>query len=164
VSESLEHYTDLKQNDLDPELFAAALAVQQIRKLMVHGGSEFGRPEDEEALQPQHLEAFLRHAVEYARQTKQFEQAWQALQQFVSHIKSAWEKGQARFQEDLARALSNQEEMDYLPQIEFAVDCYAYVTARNAYPNHQALQAWFTNGYMLAWREHFLTEEEGEQA
>jgi hypothetical protein len=163
MSENLEYSTDLRRDDLNPELFAASLAVQQIRKLIVHGGSEFGRPDDEDALQPQHLEAFLVRAVEHAGQTKQFEQEWRTLQRFLPRIRSAWEKGQTRFQEDLTRALGSQEEMDYLPQIEFAVDCYAYVAARNTYPDHPALQAWFINGYMLAWREHFLAEEDPEQ-
>jgi hypothetical protein len=164
VSENLEHSTDLRRDNLDPELFAAALAVQQIRKIVIHGGSEFGRPDDEDALQPQHLEAFLMRTVEHARQSKRFEREWQTLQQFVPHIRNAWEKGQTRFQEDLTRALASQEEMDYLPHIDFAIDCYACIAARNTYPNHQALQAWFINGYMLAWREHFLAEEEIEQA
>jgi hypothetical protein len=160
--DSVEHYTDLRQNDLDPDLFAAALAVQQIRKIIVHGGSEFGRPEDEDALQPQHLEVFLGRAAEHAGQTKRFEQEWQTLQQLVPHIRNAWKKGQTRFQDDLTRALGSQEEMEYLPQIEFAVDCYAHVAARNSYPKHQVLQAWFANGYMVAWREYFLEDQEGE--
>ena len=42
--------------------------------------------------------------------------------------------------------------------IDFAVDCYAYVTARNAYPHNRALEEWAVNGYMLAWRQHFFTE------
>ena len=49
-------------------------------------------------------------------------------------VKTAWEKGQILFRQDLARATSNPEEMEYLSMIDFAVDCYAYVTARNAYP------------------------------
>ncbi len=44
--------------------------------------------------------------------------------------------------------------------IDFAVDCYAYVTARNAYHRNRALEEWAVNGYMLAWRQHFFTEED----
>ena len=43
--------------------------------------------------------------------------------------------------------------------IDFAVDCYAEVAAFGVYPDHPALRGWAINGYMLAWREHFLADE-----
>jgi hypothetical protein len=121
--------------------------------------SEFGRPEQEDSLLPHHLEAFLVRAVETAKKTRRFEQEWRELQQFIRHITTVWEKGQALFQEDLVRATANQEEMEYLPHIDFAVDCYAYVSTHNVYPDERLSQAWAINGYMLAWRQHFLAEE-----
>src|SRR6266566_10091991 len=45
-----------------------------------------------------------------------------------SHVEVAWQPGQALFQEDLTHAMGNQKEMEYLPHIDFAVDCYAYAT------------------------------------
>jgi len=54
--------------------------------------------------------------------------------------------------------------MEYLSQIDFAADSYAYVAAFNAYPRDEALQNWVINGYMLAWREHFLKDQEGEDS
>lgn len=66
-------------------------------------------------------------------------------------------------QEALKRAESDQESMEYLSQIDFAVDSYAYVAALNTYPRDEALQNWVINGYMLMWRAHFLKDqEEGE--
>jgi len=41
---------------------------------------------------------------------------------------------------------------------------YAYVAAFNTYPCDEALQNWVINGYMLAWREHFLKDQEGEDS
>ena len=155
--EDIEEYTDLQREDIDPELFGAALAVQYIRKLLSHGGSEYGRAGDEDALQPEQLEAFIVHAIENAKKTKRFEQAWRRLHSVCPQIQRAWERGQIHFQEDIVRVTNNQEEMEYLSMIDFAVDCYAYVTARNTYPDNRALQAWLINGYILAWRKHFLS-------
>ena len=55
--------------------------------------------------------------------------------------------------------MSDEEELGYLSEIDFAVDCFAYVSALNTYPQNQALQAWLINGYMLAWRQHFLNDQ-----
>ncbi len=63
------------------------------------------------------------------------------------------------FQENLARAIDNPEEMEYLSQIDFAADCYAYASALQVYPYDRALQAWCMNGYMLAWQQHFFIGE-----
>src|SRR2546426_8331407 len=133
----LELALDLQRADLDPEMFAAALAVRHISRLITHGGSDIGRPEDDSALHPHHLERFLARAVEMTQKTGHFEQEWRRLQRAIPHMKVAWEQGQALFQEDLTRAMGNPEEMEYLPHIDFAVDCYAYVTARNTYPHDQ---------------------------
>lgn len=159
VREKIEQYLDLRREDLDVEMFAATRLLQRVRTLIVYGGSEFGRPEQEDSLLPHHLEAFLARAVKTAKKTRCFEQEWRELQQFIQHITWAWEKGQALFQEDLVRATANQEEMEYLPHIDFAVDCYAYVSTHNLYPDRPLLQAWAMNGYMLAWRQHFLAGE-----
>ncbi len=51
--------------------------------------------------------------------------------------------------------------MDYFSMIDFAVDGYAYLSASRAYPDNPALCDWATNGYMVAWREHFLRGQEG---
>lgn len=158
-TDNLEYCTDLTRDNLDPELFAAALVVRHVWMLIARGGSEFGRPDWDSTLHPHDLERFINRAVEVAQKTRRFEIAWHALQQIFPHMRSAWEKGQTCFQDDLTRVSGSQEEMEYLPQIDFAVDCYAYVAAMNIYPNQQALQEWFINGYMVAWRQHFLTEE-----
>jgi hypothetical protein len=64
------------------------------------------------------------------------------------------------FQEDLARAMTNPEEMEHLSMIDFAEDCYAEVCARKTYPHDPVQQVWATSGYMLAWWQHFLAEED----
>src|SRR6266699_2719897 len=158
--DSLEHYVDLRRADIDPELFAAALAVQHVHRLVAYGGSGSGRAGDEDALHPDDLEAFLARAVETANRTRRFEQEWRRLHRLVPHIQAAWERGQVLFQEDLARAMTNPEEMEYLSMIDFAEDCYAAVDARKTYPHDRVLQAWATNGYMLAWWRHFPAGED----
>ncbi len=158
-SDDLQRCLDLRRADLDPDLFAAALAVQNIRRLIVAGGGSNDRP-DEEALTPHHLAAFLARAVETANKTKRFEQEWRQLQRMVPQIQAAWERGQALFQEDLARATANPEEMEYFSHIDFAEDCYAAVEARRAYPHDRVLQSWATSGYMVAWWQHFSASED----
>ncbi len=158
----LEQFLDLRRADIDPDVFAAALAVQHIRRLLAYGGSAFGRPDDDSALRPQHLTPLLTRSVELARKTRRFEHEWRRLQRVMPRIQLAWEEGQALFQQDLARATANQEEMEYLSMIDFAVDCYAYVAARKSHPDDRTLQNWVINGYMLAWRGHFLKNLEGE--
>jgi hypothetical protein len=78
----------------------------------------------------------------------------------MPQIQAAWERGQVLFQEDLARATANPEEMEYLSMIDFAEDCYAAADARKAYPHNRVLQAWATSGYMLAWWQHFSASED----
>ena len=157
-------FLDLRRADIDPDVFAAALAVHYVRRLLASGGSAFAHPEDESALQPQHFEPFLTRAVETAQKTNRFEHEWRRLQRVIPRIKGAWERGQALFQEDLARATANQEEMEYLPHIDFAVGCYATVNARKIYPDDRILQNWVINGYMLAWRGHFLKDLDEEHS
>ncbi len=153
-------YTDLTREDLDPELFAAALAVQHIGDLLRHGESLYGQPDDENALRLEDFERFILRALENAQRTKHFERYWYRLQQVLPHIRIAREKGKDLFQEHLARAMTNQEEMEYLSLIDFAVDCYASVAAKNTYPENAVMQAWTIHGYMLAWRRHFLNEDD----
>ena len=54
--------------------------------------------------------------------------------------------------------------MEYFSMIDFVVDCYANTSASCAYPDQPALQNWAINGYMLAWRAHFLKDQEGEDS
>src|SRR5450755_1492199 len=156
----LQRYVDLRRNDIDPEIFGAVLAVEHIFALIINGGSECGRPEWDSAFLPDHLQTFLARAVKTAQKTGRFEREWHDLQRIFPRMREAWEKGQALFQEALARAETNQEDMEYLSQIDFAVDCYASISAMKMYSDNRALQAWIINGYMLAWRKHFLGEEE----
>jgi len=158
--DTLHDCLDLRRADLDPELFAAGLAVQHVRNLIAAGGSEFGRPDDEETVHLDHLKGFLARAVETAHKTGRFEQEWRGLQRLMPSLRVAWERGQTLFQEALTHATSNEEDMGYLSQIDFAVDCVAYLSARNTYPHNCTLQSWSINGYMRAWRQHFLAEEE----
>jgi len=159
-SDDLHYSLDLRRADLDPELFAAAVAVHSIRRLIAAGGGSVARPDEEETLSPHHLAAFFARAVETATRTRRFEQEWRRLQRLVPQIQAAWERGQALFQEDLARTMTNPEEMEYLSMIDFALDCYAEVCARRAYPHDPVQQAWAMSAYMLAWWQHFLAEED----
>jgi hypothetical protein len=156
----LRQFIDLRRTDIDPEVFAAALAIHYVSKLIASGGSSIGRPDVESVLPPQQIEAFLERAISSAQKTRRFELEWRSLQQAIPPIKIAWGNGQAHFQETLARAMDNPEEMEYLSQIDFAADCYAYPAALKIYPHDGALQAWYMNGYMLSWQEHFFADED----
>ncbi len=156
----LQQFIDLHRRDIDPEVFATALALRHIRNLIYHGGSEIGRPDSDSALFPHHLEIFLAHAIDSPWKDKRFAQEWHRLQQIVPLLKEAWEKGQTLFREDLERAKSDQESMEYFSMIDFAADCYAYVSSSRVYPDNPALRDWAINGYMLLWRQYFLTEED----
>ncbi len=155
---NLQYYLDLRRDDIDPEVFGVALSVNYISALIANGGSEVGQPDCDCSLYPLHLQTFLAHAVETAQQTRRFEQEWHSLHGRIPQIKIAWEKGQTYFQNDLVRAKSSQEEMEYLSAVDFAIDCYAYAAAQTIYPSSSALQAWFINGYMQAWRQYFTEE------
>jgi hypothetical protein len=160
TSDDLQRCLDLRRADSDPGLFAAAVAVHSIRSLIAAGGGSVGRLDEEEALAPHHLEAFLARAVESAHKAGRFEQEWRRLHRLMPQIQAAWERGQALFQEDLTRATIDSEEMEYLCHIDLAEDRYAAVNARKTYPHDRLLQAWTTKGYMLAWWQHFLAEDE----
>jgi hypothetical protein len=157
---NLEQYLDIEDADSDLDLFAAALAVEHITTCIARGGSCFIRPDPDDVLRPHVLEAFLDRAVAWAQRTRRFEQEWRRLQRIFPRMQLAWEKGHTLFQEDFTRATTNQEEMEYLSMIDFAQDCYAYIDARNTYPDDPACQAWAINGYMMAWWQHFATQEE----
>jgi len=43
-------FLDLRRAEIDPEVFAAALAVHYVRLLLADGGNAFAHPEDESAL------------------------------------------------------------------------------------------------------------------
>ena len=157
----LQQCLDLRQQNIEPEKFAIALAIRYIRRLIKHGGSDMRRPDLESALQPEHLESLLTRAAEIPWKDARLAQEWSQLRRVLPQVKEAWEKGQRLFQEALERAKSDQESMGYLSQIDFAADSYAYIAALNTYPRDEALQNWAINGYMLAWREHFLKDQEG---
>jgi hypothetical protein len=159
----LQQCIDLRRPESDPELFAIALALRHIRALIQHGGSDMRRPDLESALHPEHLEFFLARAVEIPWKDARLAQEWRKLQQVLLRVREAWEKGQSLFQEALERAKRDQKSMDYFSMIDFAVDCYAEVAASRVYPDQPALWDWAVNGYMLAWREHFLKDQEGEE-
>ena len=157
----LQQCINLHRQDIEPERFAVALAVRYIRRLIYRGGSDMSRPDLESALHPEHLESFLARVVEIAWKDARLSQEWRHLQQALPQVREAWEKGQRLFQEALDQAKSDQESMEYLSMIDFAVDCYAEVAASRVYPEQPALQNWVVNGYMLLWRQHFLTEDDG---
>ncbi len=159
----LQQFIDLRRQDIEPEMFAIALAVRYIRELINHGGNDMRRPDLESVLHPEHLESFLARAVEITWKDARLSQEWRKLQQVLPLVREAWEKGQSLFQEALERAKSDHESMEYFSMIDFAVDCYAEVAASRVYPDHPALRDWAINGYMLAWREHFLKDQEGEE-
>jgi hypothetical protein len=153
IMERIGRQLDLRRSDLDPEDFAAALAVQHLTLLLVHGGSAYGRPDAEDALDPLPLETFLDRAAVAARRVGRLAQEWHVLQHLFPHLKRAWEEGQALFREDLIRAKRSQELLEYFSLIDFAVDCFASLTAKRAYQGDAPAQAWALNGYMAAWRK-----------
>ncbi|MFL5658338.1 MAG: hypothetical protein ACJ8CB_29665 [Ktedonobacteraceae bacterium] len=156
----LQHCIDLHRTDIDLEEFSAALTLQHVSRLIASGGSDVQRPDLDLPLNPRHLGAFLSRAIEMARRTKRFEREWERLYRLIPLLELAWEKGQALFQSDLTRAMADEGEMEYLSEVDFAVDCFAQAAARNTYPHDPTLQAWVTSGYMLAWRRHFLADED----
>ncbi len=151
---NLEQYLDIENVDSDLDLFAAALAVKHITTVITCGGNHYSRLDPDSALHPHALEAFLDRAVAAAQRTQRFEQEWRQVQHIFPRMQVAWEKGHTLFQEDLARATANQEEMEYFSMIDFAEDCYAYVNARKTYPEDAACQAWVANGYPEARDAH----------
>ena len=60
----LQQDIDLHRRDIEPERFAIALAFRYIRELINYGGSDMRRPDLESALQPEHLESFLKEQEE----------------------------------------------------------------------------------------------------
>ena len=154
----LQQSIDLRRQDIEPEIFTIALAVRYIRELINHGGSDMRRPDLESALHPEHLESFLARAVEITWKDACLAQEWRKLQQALPRVREALEKGQSLFQEALEFAKSDQKSLQYFSMIDFAVDCYAYVSASRLYPDNSALRDWAINGYMLLWRQHFLTD------
>ena|SRR5947209_5413273 len=156
----LRQFVDLHRQDIEPEVFALALALRSISGLIYHGGSDVSRPDLESALHPDHLQSFLARAVEITWKDAGLAQEWRKLQQVLPRVREAWEKGQSLFREALERTKSDQKSVEYFSMIDFAVDCYAGVAAFGVYPDHPALRDWAINGYMVAWREHFLKDQE----
>ena len=56
--------------------------------------------------------------------------------------------------------MANPKVMEYLSMIDFAESCYTAVDARRTYPRDPVQQAWARSGYMLAWWQHALAEED----
>ncbi len=160
--DSLQQCTDLRRPESDQELFAIALALGHIRALIQRGGSDMRYPDDDSALHPHHLEPFLARAVERTWKGKRMAQKWHRLQLFFPRLKGAWKRSITLFQEDLDQA-KGKEYIEYFSMIEFAVDCYAEVLASRVCPDNTMLRDWAINGYMLAWRGHFLKDQEGEE-
>lgn len=132
-------------------------------ELINSGGGDRRRPELESALHPEHLESFLARPVEIPWQDARLAQEWRKLQPVLPRAREAWEKGQCLFREALEWAKSAQENMEYFSMIDFVVNSYAEVATSRAYPAHPALRNWAINGYMAAWREHFLQDQEEEK-
>lgn len=158
----LRRYADLNRTDIDLEEFSTALALQYMSRLIANGGSEIRRPDLDPPIDLPRLRGFLARAVETARRTKRFEREWDRLYQLIPFLDLAREKGLELFQRDLTRAMANEEEMEYLSEIDFTIECYTRVAAFNAYPHQAALQAWVTRGYILAWQRLFLKEEDAD--
>ena len=142
----LQQFVDLHRQDIEPEMFAIALALRSIRGLIYHGGSDVSRPDLESALHPEHLESFLAHTFEITWKDAYLAEEWRKLQQLLPRVREAWEKGQSLFQEALERANRDQKSIEYFSMIDFAVDCYAEVAASRVYPDNPALRDWAVNG------------------
>src|SRR6266567_4583997 len=104
----LQQFVDLHRQDIEPEMFAIALALRSIRGLIYHGGSDVSRPDLESALHPDHLGSFLARAIEITWKDACLSQEWCKLQQVLPQVREAWEKGQRLFKEALERANSVQ--------------------------------------------------------
>jgi hypothetical protein len=100
-------------------------------------------------LRPKYLESFVACAVARAWNDAYLAQEWLKLRQVLPQVREAWEKGQRLFQEALELEKSDQKSMEYLSQLDFAVDSYAYVAALNTYSREETLQNWIINGCML---------------
>src|SRR6266566_3610047 len=151
---------DLRQPDIDVELFADALVVNHVCLLIDSGGKTLGRYDLDDSLDAEHLTTFVERAIINAQQTHHFEQEWLLLKVRISEVNAAWEQGRVAFQHDLTRLTVNHEEKGYFSIIDFASDCYAVAAAQSYFQFDRALQAWLMNGYMVAWLRHFPAEQE----
>jgi hypothetical protein len=160
---TVQQCLDLRQPDIDLERFADALVVHHICLLIDSGGKTLGRYDLDDCLDAEHLMAFVERAAINSQQTHHFEQEWRLLKTRLSEVCAAWEQGRVAFQHDLTHATANQVEMDYFSVIDFASDCYAVAAAQSFCRFDRSLQAWLINGYMVAWRQHFSTEEDNAE-
>jgi hypothetical protein len=154
----LQQCTDLRRPESDPELFAIVPALGHIRTLIHHDRSDMRRPDDDSALHPHYLEAFLARAVERTWKDMRIVQEWRRFQWFLPRLKEAWESGKTLFQEDFDQT-KGKEYIEYFSIIDFAIDGYAYLSASRVYPDNHATRDWAINGDMLMWRWHFLKKE-----
>ncbi len=155
-------YADLNRTDIDLEEFSTALALQYMSRLIANGGSEIRRPDLDPPIDLHRLRGFLARAVETARRTKRFEREWDRLYQLIPFLDLAREKGLELFQRDLTRTMANEQEMEYLSEIDFAIECYARVAAFNAYPHQVAFKPGSLADILLAWQRLFLKEEDAD--
>ena len=72
----IQRCLDLSRVDIDPEVFAAALAVRHFGTLIANGGSVYGQPDFVDALHRSEIETFLTRAVETAQKTTNFLSEW----------------------------------------------------------------------------------------
>ena len=155
---TVQQCLDLRQPDIDVERFADALVVHHVCLLIDSGGKTLGRYDLDESLNAEHLKTFVERAVVNSQQTHHFEQEWLLLKARLSEVNAAWEQGRVAFRHDLTRATTNQEEMSYFAVIDFASDCYAVAAAQSYFQFDRTLQKWLINGYMVCWRQHFLSD------
>jgi hypothetical protein len=128
--------------------------------LVAYGGCEAYFSPGKHAFHPDCLEAFLLRTMNSVQLTRHFLHEWKLLLNSIPLLRGAWEQGKISFQEDLHSAQGSLEEWEYFEQLDFAHD-YACVNASHLYSEKKVLQAWFIQGYMLAWKTHFPSDEEG---
>ena len=131
--ESFQRFIDLRCPDCDPELFALALAIRHIRVPINYGGSDIGRPGNDSALDPHHLEACITDTVEMTWKNNCFGSRMAPHAAGVS-------TGERRLGERAniipgsnRSGKSDQKVMKYFSMIAFTMDCYTYMFASRVY-------------------------------
>lgn len=152
--EHLLPYLDLRDENIDPEKFANALALQYVYHLLLYGKDSGKNMYAEAALQPRHLSQFLKRALDAAQQKKQFEQEWTTLYCLVQNSTSAWETGYSLFESELSERAGERNRSFALLQRKDVED-HARRIAVRVYRRDWSMQAWLENGYLYAWQQHF---------
>jgi hypothetical protein len=151
MDKQLEYYLDIRNTDVDIDMFARALVLKHMSHLIAFGGTYSGLPDPESALLPDDLKRFLARATADAQRTGRFVDEWRRLAGLVPYITSAWELGHSLFQQ----ALINREYRKYFTQMDFVVSL-ARSVARKTYERDTTMRAWLINGYLKAWLHHFF--------